>query len=130
MRASILTLAVAGLAGCGPNNFVKEVPESVWGEWTTDSEEYAGRAFRLSARQLTIVINEHTQFVHDIDRIEVKERHGRPFMTLFYRNRDGIDDTFRIEYAEYPTTFIRLENLDRIRWHRSDESSVELTAGR
>ena len=125
LAGSAAFLLTMNAAACSPNSQVHEVPVAVRGEWTTESAEYAGRAFHLSAHELTIVVDEHTQYVHNIDRIEVRERNGRPFMTFYHRNRDGIDDTFRIEYAEYPSTFIRLENVDHVRWQRTDESTSD-----
>lgn len=112
-------------AGCGPPSELSELPEEVHGEWTTGSAEYAERAFRLSAHELTIVVDAKTEYTHAIERVQVQERNGRPFYVVHHRNRDGIDDTFRIEYAEYPTRFIRIENLDRVHWTRESDRVEE-----
>lgn len=118
-----MPLLVASVAACAPNRGPNEIPEEMLGVWVTESGEYADRSFRLAPNELTIVVDEATQYRHPIEDIEVRERNGRPFVTLHYKNRDGVDDTFRMEYADYPTTFIRLEHLDRIHWVRADESS-------
>lgn len=123
MKRTLLAVALGGLAACGSVDSVRNVPTGVLGEWRTESAEYAGRAFRIEPHTLTIVIDEHTKYVHDIEGIEVRERNGRPFITLHHRNRDGLDDTFRMEYAEYPSIFIRLENVDHVYWTKVDEST-------
>lgn len=123
--AWVMLLTFAAVTGCAPAGEVFELPEEVHGEWTTGSAEYAERAFELSARELTIVIDASTRYTHAIERVEVQERNGRPFYVVHHKNRDGIDDTFRIEYAEYPTTFIRIENLDWVHWTREGDQVEE-----
>lgn len=124
LRSTLVVALACAVSACAPKGELDELPEVVHGEWTTESAEYADRAFRLGAREFTIVIDATTEYRHTIDQVKVQERNGRPFYVLHYRNRDGVDDTFRIEYAEYPTTFIRIENLDWIHWTRESDRAA------
>ena len=126
MKRILMMLAALAVAGCSSGGSSGQLPPEVLGEWTTKSLEYAGRSFLIEPETLTIVVDENTRFVHPIERVEVSERFGRPFITIHHVNRDGIDDTFRIEYAEYPSTFIRLNNVDNVYWIRPEAAAVEL----
>lgn len=112
--------------GCGkPADAPVVVPPEIRGVWTTRDAPYADRAFEIGPRSIYFETGEGGFESHRIRELEVREAGGGRFYDLRFTGAAGPESFGFLHYVDdRDRATIRLENRERVQWHRDPSRSV------
>ncbi|MEZ4424389.1 MAG: hypothetical protein R3E98_13340 [Gemmatimonadota bacterium] len=128
--ARLLAASLALLATACTTEVAPDIPTTLQGRWTTDTEGYEGREIQLAGNRLMIRLGGSMMRAHPIDGIESAPYGIQTEFRILFRNEEGLADEMilRYENREGDET-LRIRNLETVVWRKASIGQGAEAAG-
>lgn len=97
------------------------LPDEISGVWTTTDPRYRDRFLELDKATVIFGIGSYNINVYFISEVEKISQGKSILYTIYYHNREGMEDKLSFYYNPVNNGSIRLKNKKHIVWTKSDE---------
>ncbi|MGA7143492.1 MAG: hypothetical protein WBY47_03225 [Desulfobacterales bacterium] len=104
----------------------RDIPEKLFGKWTTSASGYEDRFLEITKETLTYGLGGDKEDVNFISSIEESLAGNRILYTITYKNTDGLEFTRSFNYVPKNGGAIRFKHQEHIEWRKmKDDASKE-----
>jgi hypothetical protein len=98
-----------------------DIPEEVYGKWTTTNADYADRYFELSETTVTFGLGADGIAVYSVEEIQGLQTDDRVIYKVIFRDDQGTEYSQSIFFSDDDPDGLRFKNQKEIIWHKQAE---------
>lgn len=97
-----------------------EIPDDLFGYWTTTDPKYADRHFDLSSATVTFGLGDDASAVYAVDRISAAREHDRIVYTVTFKDEEGVAHTQSMAFHQNNPNQLVFINQQGTVWHKQN----------